>query len=89
VSVSFIEVLAETARTAREKAGLKQVRIAAALNVDQSTVYRFEQGRWPRDPEAMIRAYAEETETAESELWREAVKRWEATNGRTNRHRGR
>lgn len=34
--------LAEVAREAREEVGIKHVRIAAALNMDQSSVSRFE-----------------------------------------------
>lgn len=54
-----------------------QVRIAAALGVAQETVGKFERGqRWPRSPELVIGAYADELGAEPIEIWEEAVQRW-------------
>lgn len=55
---SLIEWAALTAKNARKAAGIKQSRIAAELDMDQSTVARFESGKWPADPDGMLAAYA-------------------------------
>lgn len=71
--------LAEVAREAREEVGIKHVRIAAALNMDQSSVSRFEKGEaWPRDPDAFIQAYGEELGIDPRVLWQRALERWMA-----------
>ena len=77
MAMPLIEALAMSAREARKKAGLKQSRIAATLDVDQSTVARFEKGSWPQDPEAMILAYAEETGVSARKLITRALDLWE------------
>jgi transcriptional regulator with XRE-family HTH domain len=75
--------LARVARQLRTQAGCKQVEIAAALSrvgehTDQSTVYRFEQARaWPRSPETLIAAYAEELEVDAREIWALAIALWQ------------
>ena len=76
---SMIHWLAEVAREAREEAGVKHVMIAAALNMDQSSVSRFEKGEaWPRDADATIQAYGEELGIDPRVLWRRALERWMA-----------
>ncbi len=72
----MIEFLAQAAKAAREAAGRKQVHIAAELSSDQSTIYRFEQGRWPRDPDQLIAAYAEDLDLDPRDIWAEALKLW-------------
>jgi transcriptional regulator with XRE-family HTH domain len=65
------------AREAREARDRKQVHIAAVLGVNQMTVSRFEQGRaWPRDPDQIIAAYAEDLDLDPRDLWEEACRRW-------------
>lgn len=72
--------LGEVAREAREKAGVKQVRVAANLEVNQETISRFERGRaWPRNPERFVAAYAQEVHANALELWEEALRRWRAS----------
>jgi len=76
---TMIYWLAQVAGEAREEADIKHVRIAAALNVDQSTISRFEKGEaWPRDADAVIQAYAEELEIDPRVLWRKGLERWMA-----------
>lgn len=47
------------------------------MNRDQSTVYKFEQGRWLRDTELTVGAYAELVGVPAEEIWLEAVTRWQ------------
>jgi DNA-binding XRE family transcriptional regulator len=82
VALRLIEAIAFTAREARKEARLKQSRVAAALNADQSTIARFEKGNWPEDLEATIRAYAEELEVDPAQLLHDGVQRWAESNGR-------
>jgi DNA-binding XRE family transcriptional regulator len=71
--------IAAVCRDARLAAGRKQVHIAAAVDVSEATVNRFERGLgWPRDPDGMIAAYAEEVEVAPLELWARAIDAWRA-----------
>lgn len=73
------------ARAAREAGGRKQVHIAATLGVDQSTIGRFEGGRaWPRDPDKVIAAYADDLDITPLEIWDAALRMWRAdrTDGR-------
>ena len=47
--------LGRAARQAREDRGVVQVRIAAAIEVNQATIARFEDGiAWPRQPEEVL-----------------------------------
>lgn len=82
--------LARVAAEARSEADLKHVRIAAALDMDQSTISRFERGEaWPRDADTVIRAYAEELGIDERELWRRALERWMAAESPSAERAGR
>lgn len=78
---SMLYWLAEVARDARKTAGRKQVHIAASTQagVDQSTITRFEKrsGGWPRNPDATIKAYADDLDVSPRELWRAALELWE------------
>lgn len=58
---TMIEWAAVAAKLARQAADppIKQSRIAAELDVDQSTIARFESGKWPADPDRMLAAYAQ------------------------------
>jgi transcriptional regulator with XRE-family HTH domain len=77
---TMIHWLATAAKRLREEQRRKQVHIAAALSIDQSSVYRFEAGNnWPRDPDAMIAAYAEDLDIDDvREIWRLALELWES-----------
>lgn len=72
--------LGAAAREARVKAGRLQVHIAAELGAKtDATVRRFEQGlHWPRDPDAMVNAYARDLDIDAREIWAAALKRWRA-----------
>ena len=72
--------LARAAKELREEAGRMQVHIAATMSIDQSSIYRFEQGRaWPRQTDLMIAAYAEDLDVADArDIWRRALDMWEA-----------
>jgi transcriptional regulator with XRE-family HTH domain len=75
---TMIHWLATAAKRLREEQRRKQVHIAAALSIDQSSVYRFEAGNnWPRDPDAMIAAYAEDLDIDDPrEIWEMALELW-------------
>lgn len=50
---------AVAARLARQAAGVRQAKIASELDVDQSTIARFERGAsWPSGADRMLEAYA-------------------------------
>lgn len=69
--------LAIAAKELRERAGRKQVHIAASMSKDQSTVYRFEQGgSVPRDLDVFIAAYADDLEINPSQIWERALELW-------------
>src|SRR5262245_19124769 len=69
--------LGRACRTAREEAGIKQVRIAAAVDMNQATIARFEEGvAWPRNPEAVLLAYAGELPMDVRLLWLHAFVLW-------------
>lgn len=69
--------LAKAAKGLREAAGRKQVHVAAGADVDQSSVWRFEEkGRWPRDPDKIIRAYADDLDIEPIQIWGEAIRLW-------------
>ena len=69
--------LGRACRTAREEAGVKQVRIAAAIDVNQATIARFEEGiAWPRQPEELLMAYASELFMDVRLLWLHAFVLW-------------
>lgn len=73
----LLPFLGAACRDAREHHGRLQVHIAVELEVDQATVRRFEQGKhWPRDPDAMVAAYARDLDMDPRELWEEALRRW-------------
>ena len=81
----FMEALALAARQARIDAGRKQVHVAAALDADQSTVARFERGQRPRDLEAMLLAYSDDTGLSPRELVERALDLWEYPGNGTGR----
>lgn len=70
----MIESLAEVAKRLRKDAGRKPHHIAAAIDVDPTTIYRFEQGKWPRDTDEMLAGYEKETGVSATKMWAEALR---------------
>ena len=69
--------LAKAARCARKDAGATTAEVAHEANVDPTTVTRFElASAWPRDPDAMIAAYARAADRTPKEIWRDALNDW-------------
>ena len=77
VARPFLPWLGRACRQAREERGVVQVRIAAAIEVNQATIARFEDGSaWPRKPEEVLMAYASELEMDVRLLWVHAFVLW-------------
>ena len=69
--------LGRACRQAREERGVKQVKIAAEIEVNQATIARFEDGiAWPRQPEEVLMAYASVLDTDMRLLWLRAFVLW-------------
>ena len=69
--------LGRACRQAREERGVVQVKIAAAIPVNQATIARFEDGiAWPRHPEEVLLAYASELGVDVRLLWLRAFVLW-------------
>lgn len=74
---SMLFWLARAAASVRTGMDRKQVHVAASLNKDQSTIARFEKGlAWPRDPDQVVDAYADDLEIDSIALWEEALRMW-------------
>lgn len=70
--------LALAASELRRAAGRKMVHVAAQASVDQSTIYRFEQGSsYPQDPDMIIEAYAGDLDIDAPAIWRYATDLWQ------------
>jgi transcriptional regulator with XRE-family HTH domain len=77
VSRPFLPWLGRACRQAREERGVVQVKIAAAIEVNQATIARFEDGSaWPRRPEEVLMAYASELDIDMRLLWVNALILW-------------
>jgi hypothetical protein len=64
-------------RAWREGPGVVQVKIAAAIEVNQATIARFEDGTaWPRRHEEVLMAYASELDMDVRLLWLHAFVLW-------------
>lgn len=75
----MLTYLGAAARDARIRGRRLQVHIAAELGVDQGTIRKFEQGKhWPRNPDAMVAAYARDLDIDPLDIWKDALKRWDA-----------
>lgn len=73
--------LAAAAKELREAAGRKQVHIAASMNKDQSTVYRFELGEAvPRELNLFVAAYADDLDIKAIQIWERALQLWREAN---------
>lgn len=79
----LLDAITAVCRKAREDAERKQVHIAAQLDVDQSTVARWEKALgWPRSPQTpgvVVQAYADELGLDPIDLWEQALKLWRAS----------
>lgn len=74
----MLAYLGAAAYDARRATGRKQIHIAVRLDVSESTVRNFEKGRhWPRNPDAIVQAYADELGINSFDLWAEALRGWE------------
>lgn len=74
---SMLVYLGAAAREARKRAGRKQIHVAVRLDVSEHTIQNFEHGRnWPRNPDATIRAYADEADVDPLAIWQEALRQW-------------
>ena len=77
ISRPFLPWLGRACRQAREERGVVQVKIAAAIEVNQATIARFEDGiAWPRQPEEVLMAYASELDLDMRLLWVQALVMW-------------
>ena len=77
VARPFLPWLGRACRQAREERHVVHVRIAAAIEVNQATIARFEDGSaWPRKPEEVLMAYASELEMDVRLLWVHAFVLW-------------
>jgi len=75
----MLRYLGRTARELRLAAQVSPARIAAELDVSESTVRRFEAGgNWPqkRSADRTVAVYAEQTGTTPIEIWRRALELW-------------
>ena len=73
----FLPWLGRACRQAREERNIVQVKIAAAIEVNQATIARFEDGTaWPRRPEEVLMAYASELGMDVRLLWLHAFVLW-------------
>jgi len=71
--------LKRAAKELRAEAGRKQVHVAASMDADQSTVWRFENDEgWPRNPDVFIAAYADDLGVTAFDIWSHALELWEA-----------
>lgn len=76
-SHTMLEALAWAARRARQTAHVARWTVAAAADVDDNTIRRFERARaWPVDPERIVNAYAELADLHPREIWQAAVNAW-------------
>src|SRR5215467_12246405 len=80
VARPMLRYLGQTARELRVAAHISPARIAAEVDVSESTIRRFESGRrWPQGgPDATIAVYADQTGTTSWEIWRRALDAWAA-----------
>jgi len=69
--------LGRACRQAREEASVEQGRIAKAIDVDEATIARFEDGvAWPAHPEELLMAYAGQLVMDVRLLWLHALVLW-------------
>lgn len=82
LTTSLLPWLAGVLADAREDAQKRQVHVAAAADMDQSAITRFEHGQsWPRNPDRLVQAYADCVGVDAHVLWRRAIDRWDEAGG--------
>lgn len=70
----MLQALARVAKDARLQGPKKRSHYAAAADLDQSAITRFEQGkRWPKNPGRIVAGYAQVLGIDPVELWARAV----------------
>jgi transcriptional regulator with XRE-family HTH domain len=76
----MLDWLADTLRTAREEAGVRQHDVALAAGINDSNLSRFERGQagWPRHTDEMVSAYAAALGVRPVDLWLKAATAWQA-----------
>jgi transcriptional regulator with XRE-family HTH domain len=73
----MLQHLGQACREARVAAGLRQIDVATSAGTTHATISRFEAGLyWPKDPDAWVKAYADELGVDSLHLWAEAITRW-------------
>lgn len=76
---AMLHWLAKACADARVASQRKQVHIAAGADLDQSAVWRFEAGKgWPREPDKLIAAYADDLDIDPAQIWEAALEMWKA-----------
>jgi ribosome-binding protein aMBF1 (putative translation factor) len=71
---SMVQALAIYCRSGREARELSYAQVAARAGVSEGVVRSFEQAKgWPREPDALIEAYARLFGMRESAVWRESA----------------
>lgn len=82
---SFRPYLGAAAKNLRESQGLRARHIAAEIDVDPSTIYRFEAEHetWPSNPDRLIAAYARRLGISPAMIWGEALRLWQEAAGPT------
>lgn len=69
--------LARAAKELRIAAGRKQVHVAASIDKDQSTIWRFEKGEgWPRETDLFVAGYADDLDIEPIDIWARALDMW-------------
>lgn len=68
--------LAQACREQRDRHELKQSAVAGALNMNQSSIHRFEKGSWPHHPDEIVAAYARVTQVDVRDIWQRAIDLW-------------
>lgn len=81
--LAFRPFLGGAAKNMREAAGLRPRHIAAEIDVDPSTIYRFEteQETWPSNADRIVTAYAACLGVHPSRIWAEALRLWQDAAG--------
>jgi transcriptional regulator with XRE-family HTH domain len=74
-AVSLRKYFGAALERTREDAELSRAEIAAVLDVDPATVWRWETGdRWPRDPDVVAAVYGREGTPSALDLWDQAMR---------------
>jgi hypothetical protein len=76
--------LAIAAKEMREAADRRRYEVSSSATdrVDPSTLYRFEKGRWPENPDRLIDLYASDLAVEPIAIWERALALWQAAERR-------